>query len=231
MKILILNGPNLNLLGIREPAIYGRQTYEELVALLRAHAAERGITVEFFQSNHEGALVDAIQEAYFSGVDGIVCNPAAYTHTSIAIADAVRAVGIPTVEVHISDVDAREAYRRVSYLSEASVHTVKGRGFAGYVEAMDFLADRAGAGAPGVPGKTPGAGCENADFCKNSGAGAPAGAGAGNGGASSGSGKISAKDGDSPTGEETSAKGGEPFSGTGESPVPDSRTFRQNGAR
>lgn len=143
MKILVLNGPNLNLLGIREPEIYGRGTYEELIALVSAHAAKRGAQVEFFQSNHEGALVDAIQNAYFSGVDGIVFNPAAYTHTSIAIADAVKAVGIPTVEVHLSDVDARESYRRVSYLSEAAIHTVKGRGFAGYTEAMDVLIDRA----------------------------------------------------------------------------------------
>lgn len=143
MKILVLNGPNLNLLGIREPEIYGHETYEDLVALVRAHAEKRGVTVEFFQSNHEGALVDAIQNAYFSGVDGIVFNPAAYTHTSIALADAVKAVGIPVVEVHISDVDAREPYRRVSYLSPVAIHTVKGRGFAGYTEAMDVLIDRA----------------------------------------------------------------------------------------
>lgn len=143
MKILVLNGPNLNLLGIREPEIYGHETYEDLVALVRAHAEKRGVTVEFFQSNHEGALVDAIQNAYFSGVDGIVFNPAAYTHTSIALADAVKAVGIPVVEVHISDVDAREPYRRVSYLSPVAIHTVKERGFAGYTEAMDVLIDRA----------------------------------------------------------------------------------------
>lgn len=143
MKFLVLNGPNLNLLGIREPEIYGHETYEDLVALMRAHAEKRGVTVEFFQSNHEGALVDAIQNAYFSGVDGIVFNPAAYTHTSIALADAVKAVGIPVVEVHISDVDAREPYRRVSYLSPVAIHTVKGRGFAGYAEAMDVLIDRA----------------------------------------------------------------------------------------
>lgn len=144
MKFLILNGPNMNLLGIREPEIYGRGTYEELVAQVSAHAGARGVEVEFFQSNHEGALVDAIQNAYFSGADGIVFNPAAYTHTSIAIADAVRAVGIPTVEVHISDVDTREPYRRVSYLSGVAIHTVKGRGFAGYTEALDVLIDRAG---------------------------------------------------------------------------------------
>ena len=143
MKILVLNGPNLNLLGIREPEIYGHETYEDLVALMRAHAEKRGVTVEFFQSNHEGALVDAIQNAYFSGVVGVVFNPAAYTHTSIALADAVKAVGIPVVEVHISDVDAREPYRRVSYLSPVAIHTVKGRGFAGYAEAMDVLIDRA----------------------------------------------------------------------------------------
>lgn len=143
MKILVLNGPNLNLLGIREPEIYGHETYEDLVTLMRAHAEKRGVTVEFFQSNHEGVLVDAIQNAYFSGVDGIVFNPAAYSHTSIALADAVKAVGIPVVEVHISDVDAREPYRRVSFLSPVAIHTVKGRGFAGYAEAMDVLIDRA----------------------------------------------------------------------------------------
>lgn len=114
MKFLILNGPNINMLGIREPEIYGRQSYEDLVNLIKKHAAEIGVEVEFYQSNHEGDLVDAIQKAYFDHIDGIVFNPAAYTHTSVAIADAVKGVGIPTVEVHISEVSKREALDRKS---------------------------------------------------------------------------------------------------------------------
>ena len=139
MKILVLNGPNLNMLGIREPAIYGSDTYADLQALIRAHAAERQVDVSFFQSNHEGALVDAIQQAYDDKVDGIIFNPAAYTHTSVALLDALKAVGIPTVEVHISDVSSREDFRQVSFVRAACVATVAGKGFAGYNEAMDIL--------------------------------------------------------------------------------------------
>ena len=139
MKILVLNGPNLNMLGIREPAIYGSGTYADLQALIRAHAAERQVDVSFFQSNHEGALVDAIQQAYDDKVDGIIFNPAAYTHTSVALLDALKAVGIPTVEVHISDMSSREDFRQVSFVRAACVATVAGKGFAGYNEAMDIL--------------------------------------------------------------------------------------------
>lgn len=142
MKILILNGPNINLLGIREPDIYGKHSYEELLRMVREHAGVRGVEVSFFQSNHEGALVDAIQQAYFDGIDGIVLNPAAYTHTSIAIADAVKGVGIPTVEVHISDVSKRESFRQVSYLRTVAVSSVIGQGLNGYLTAMDILIDR-----------------------------------------------------------------------------------------
>lgn len=141
MKFLILNGPNINILGIREPDIYGRQTYDDLVKLIKSHAEELGVEVEFVQSNHEGDLVDAIQNAYFSHTDGIVFNPAAYTHTSVAIADAVKGVGIPTVEVHISDVSKRESFRQVSYISAAAVKTIAGQGLDGYNQALDFLAD------------------------------------------------------------------------------------------
>lgn len=139
MKILVINGPNLNMLGIREPAIYGSGTYAELLELIRAYGEKTGAEVSFFQSNHEGALVDAIQQAYFDGVGGIVLNPAAYTHTSVALLDALKAVAIPTVEVHISDVSAREDFRRVSYVRPACVATVTGKGFAGYLEAVDIL--------------------------------------------------------------------------------------------
>lgn len=139
MKILVINGPNLNMLGIREPAIYGSGTYAELLELIRAYGQKTGAEVSFFQSNHEGALVDAIQQAYFDGVEGIVLNPAAYTHTSVALLDALKAVAIPTVEVHISDVSAREDFRQVSYVRPACVATVVGKGFAGYLEAVDIL--------------------------------------------------------------------------------------------
>lgn len=139
MKILVLNGPNLNMLGIREPDIYGRGTYDDLRQMILAYAEPHGDDVSFFQSNHEGALVDAIQQAYFDGVEGIVLNPAAYTHTSVALCDAVKAAAIPTVEVHISDVTKREAFRQVSYVRDACVATVMGKGFAGYLEAMDIL--------------------------------------------------------------------------------------------
>ncbi len=139
MKLLVINGPNLNMLGIREPAIYGSGTYTELLELIRAHAERRGAEVSFFQSNHEGALVDAIQQAYFDGVEGIILNPAAYTHTSVALLDALKAVAIPTVEVHISDVAAREDFRQISYVRPACIATVTGRGFTGYLDAVDIL--------------------------------------------------------------------------------------------
>lgn len=138
MKILIINGPNINMLGIREPEIYGKGTYAELVELIKNEAVVLDIAVEFFQSNHEGAIVDAIQGAY-GKCDGIVINPAAYTHTSVAILDAVKAVGIPTVEVHISDPDTRDEFRRISYIRSACVATVKGKGFNGYLEALHIL--------------------------------------------------------------------------------------------
>ncbi|MDY4898970.1 MAG: type II 3-dehydroquinate dehydratase [Eubacteriales bacterium] len=144
MKLLIINGPNLNLLGVREPDIYGKDSYDELVRRIFEHATARGVTVDIFQSNHEGAIVDRIQQAYAEQVDGIVINPAAYTHTSVAIADALKAVSIPTVEVHISAVEKREAFRQISYVRDVAVHTITGHGFDGYTEAMDLLIDRAG---------------------------------------------------------------------------------------
>ena len=138
MKLLVINGPNLNLLGLREPAIYGNRNYAALLSLIRSACEAEGIDVDFFQSNHEGAIVDAIQAAY--GVyGGIVINPAAYTHTSVAILDALKAVAIPAVEVHISDVDSREPFRQVSYAGIACIKTYKGLGFDGYVEAVRFL--------------------------------------------------------------------------------------------
>lgn len=142
MKILVINGPNLNLLGLREPDIYGRRTYADLLQMIRAEAERLGVTVEFVQSNHEGALVDAIQAAY--GVyDGIVINPGAYTHTSIALLDAVKAVGVPTVEVHISDPDQREEFRKVSFIRAACVASIKGHGLEGYLEALRLLTNKA----------------------------------------------------------------------------------------
>ncbi len=144
MKILVLNGPNINILGIREPDIYGRQSYRELLEMISGHAEEKGVTVEFYQSNHEGDLVDAIQRAFFEKFDGIVFNPAAYTHTSVAIADAVKGVGLPTVEVHISEVSEREDFRQVSYIRAAAVKTICGHGLEGYNEALDFLIEYIG---------------------------------------------------------------------------------------
>ena len=140
MKLLVINGPNLNLLGLREPAIYGSQNYESLLALIRTACDAEGIEVGFVQSNHEGAIVDKIQQA-LGTFDGIVINPAAYTHTSVAILDALKAVQIPAVEVHISDVSKREDFRQVSYAGMACVKTYKGLGFQGYVEAVKFLKD------------------------------------------------------------------------------------------
>ena len=140
MKLLVINGPNLNLLGIREPEIYGRQDFSALENFIRASAAEYGVEVELFQSNHEGAIVDAIQAAYGTA-DGIVINPAAYTHTSVAILDALKAVNLPAVEVHISDVSQREDFRQVSYAGMACVQTYMGLGLEGYRKAILFLKD------------------------------------------------------------------------------------------
>ena len=138
MKILVMNGPNLNMLGIREPDIYGKNTYADLCALVESHAKEIGAEVEIYQSNYEGDLVTKIQEAL--GVfDGIVINPAAYTHTSVALLDALKAVAIPAVEVHISDVSKREGFRSISFVREYCFATIAGHGFAGYTEAMDML--------------------------------------------------------------------------------------------
>ena len=138
MKILVINGPNLNMLGIREPEIYGKQDFKALEAYIKSSAEELGHTVTLFQSNHEGEIVDVIQSAY--GVfDGIVINPAAYTHTSVAILDALSAVAIPTVEVHLSDISAREEFRRISYIRAACIATIRGKGLPGYLEALRFL--------------------------------------------------------------------------------------------
>ena len=141
MKILVLNGPNINMLGIREPAVYGSQSYSDLLALIEQTAKEERLEIEHYQSNHEGDLVDKIQWAY-GRVDGIVINPAAYTHTSIAILDALKAVSIPAVGVHISDVDAREPFRQISYAGLACIKTIKGHGIEGYREAILFLKNR-----------------------------------------------------------------------------------------
>lgn len=139
MKLYVLNGPNLNFLGIREPAHYGNTTYAQLVEMIEGHCAQRGIAVLCKQSNHEGTLVDWIQEAYLEGADGIVINPGAYTHTSIALLDAVKSTMLPTVEVHISKVEEREDFRQVSYIRAACVKTITGHGVTGYLEAIDFL--------------------------------------------------------------------------------------------
>ncbi len=141
MKILVINGPNLNMLGIREPAIYGSASYSDLCEMIKNHCDKKQVEVEFYQSNHEGDLVDKIQSAY-GNTDGIVINPGAYTHTSVALLDAVKSVGIPTVEVHISDPDTREEFRKISYIRLACVKTIKGQGFAGYTQAIDFLIER-----------------------------------------------------------------------------------------
>lgn len=138
MKILVINGPNLNILGYREPEIYGGNTYKDLCKMIKKYAKERGISVSFFQSNCEGDLVTAIQKTY-KKYDGIVINPGAYTHTSIALLDAVKAVSVPTVEVHISDVSSREDFRKLSYIRAACIATVAGKGFNGYNDAIDIL--------------------------------------------------------------------------------------------
>ena len=142
MKILVLNGPNLNMLGIREKNIYGAETYEDLKNLIEKTFAEQNVEGEIYQSNHEGALVDRIQQAYFDGTDAIVINPAAYTHTSVAILDALKAVSLPAVEVHISDVREREDFRQISYAGKACEKTIMGKGFQGYVEAILYLVEK-----------------------------------------------------------------------------------------
>lgn len=143
MKILVLNGPNINMLGIREPNLYGTETYETLVQKIKAYCAEKGIDCEFFQSNHEGSLVDKIQEAY-GKTDAIVMNPAAYTHTSVALLDALKAVSIPCVEVHISNVSSREDFRQVSYVRTACFKTISGLGTDGYLRAVDAIIELLG---------------------------------------------------------------------------------------
>ena len=143
MKILVLNGPNINMLGIREPGIYGKQTFSDLLCLLETTAGQLGVEMEQYQSNHEGCIVDKIQEAY-GKFQGIVINPAAYTHTSVAILDALKAVSIPAVEVHISNVDSREAFRQISYPGMYCEKTIKGQGLDGYRQAMVYLKEKYG---------------------------------------------------------------------------------------
>ncbi len=140
MKILVLNGPSLNLLGLREPEIYGSKTYKDLVGVIEAHCLSKDIEAEIRQTNHEGTLVDYIHQALFDKTDAIVINPAAYTHTSIALLDALRAASLPAVEVHLSDTGKREDFRKKSYVREACLTTIQGKGFEGYLEAIDFLA-------------------------------------------------------------------------------------------
>ena len=142
MKLLVINGPNINFLGIREPDIYGANTYKQLLDYIREVCSKDEIEVSFFQSNHEGEIVDAIQDAYYKRYDGIVINPAAYTHTSVAILDALKAVGIPTVEVHLSDIYSRDLFRHVSYVSLVAEKTIYGKGFEGYKEAVLYLKDK-----------------------------------------------------------------------------------------
>ena len=139
MKIYVLNGPNLNMLGIREPEVYGNVNYVSLVEMIREHGKEKGVETVIYQSNHEGDLIDKIQEAYFEGAMGIVINPGAYTHTSIALLDAVKSVKLPTVEVHISKLEDREDFRHISYIRLAAVKTISGHGVEGYLEAIDYL--------------------------------------------------------------------------------------------
>lgn len=139
-KILVINGPNLNLLGLREPAIYGNRNYNALIEFIKEKASDLSLSVDFFQSNHEGSIVDKIQEAY-GNFDGIIINPAAYTHTSVAVLDALKAVAIPTVEVHLSDISEREDFRKFSYVSLVAEKTICGKGFDGYAEALEFFAE------------------------------------------------------------------------------------------
>lgn len=138
MKVLVINGANINMLGIREPRIYGKGSYKALVKTIKLAAKERGVKVKFFQSNHEGKIVDRIQKAY-GKFDGVIINPAAFTHTSVAILDALKAVDIPTVEVHLTDVDEREDFRKISFVSCYAIKKIQGKGFDGYIEALDTL--------------------------------------------------------------------------------------------
>ena len=138
MNILVINGPNLNMLGMREPEIYGHETYSDLVETIKKEAERQDVSIDFFQSNSEGAMIDAIQKAY-GNTDGIIINPAAYTHTSVALLDALKAVSIPAVEVHLSNPDRREVFRKTSYVGRACIATIKGRGFHGYIEALQIL--------------------------------------------------------------------------------------------
>lgn len=142
MKILVINGPNINMVGIREPDLYGKQDFHALEELIMRSAREMDLDVELFQSNHEGAIVDRIQKSYFDKVDGIVINPAAYTHTSVAILDALKAVAIPTVEVHLTDIYSREKFRQFSYISMAAEKTIAGEGFDGYIHALKYLKEK-----------------------------------------------------------------------------------------
>ncbi len=142
MKIYVINGPNLNMLGIREPGIYGSKDYACLIEMIQQYASERGVEAVCFQSNHEGDLIDKIHEAYFEEADGIVINPGGYTHTSIALLDAVKSVSLPTVEVHISDLSNRDEFRQVSYIRKACVEAVIGEGFEGYLRAIDILLEK-----------------------------------------------------------------------------------------
>lgn len=141
MKVLVINGPNINMLGIREKEIYGSKTYDDLVNFIKTAACEKGVETEFYQSNHEGSIVDRIQKAYFENINGIIINPAAYTHTSIAILDALKAVSIKTVEVHLSDINLRENFRKKSMISEACEKTIVGKGFEGYKEALNYFCE------------------------------------------------------------------------------------------
>ena len=142
MKLMVINGANLNMLGIREPSVYGNTTYQDLVNLIEEKAKERNIEIKIVQSNHEGVLVDYIQQCYFEKYDGIIINPGAYTHTSIALLDALKAVNIPAIEVLISDVSKRENFRQISYISLAVIDRVIGKGINGYIEAMDILINK-----------------------------------------------------------------------------------------
>ena len=139
MKLLIINGPNLNFLGIREPDLYGSESYETLCTMIEDHAREKGVSVELFQSNHEGAIIDKIQEAYLKRIDGIVINPGAYTHYSYAIMDALKSVNMPKIEVHITDIDSREDFRKISVTANGCDELIKGHGLNGYLEAMDRI--------------------------------------------------------------------------------------------
>ena len=151
MQVMVINGPNMNFLGTRQPEIYGTATYDDLADMIQAEAERLDVSVRFFQSNCEGEIVDAIQEAYFDKMDGIIINPAAYTHTSVALLDAVKAVGIPTVEVHVSDPDSREEFRRVSYIRSACTATIRGHGLEGYLEALRLLVHPTPYPAPSGP--------------------------------------------------------------------------------